>query len=245
VRGGSSLSRRAGYRGLSAGAAVYAAAFAAVTVAWGIDPRLDLAVSRLFYRPGDGFFLSGEPWARFVSSAVPWAAWTIGLGILAAGLWAWLRPGGSRRLRRVTAYLLLALLLGPGLLTNVLLKDHWGRARPYQVAAFGGGRAFTPPLVPAHQCTTNCSFVAGHPSVAFFLVAFAFLVRDPPRRRLAIAAAVAAGLAVGFVRVVQGQHFASDVLYSGLLNVGLIWVLWRRLAATGGAGTGPGRADPA
>ncbi|HKK28167.1 MAG TPA: phosphatase PAP2 family protein [Gemmatimonadota bacterium] len=222
-----------GREGLSAGAAVYVAAFAAVTVAWGLDPRLDLAVSGLFYRTGDGFFLSGQPWARFVSAAVPWLAWTVGLGILAAGLWAWLRPGGSRRMRRVTAYLTLALLLGPGLLTNLLLKDHWGRARPYQVAAFGGGRAFTTPLLPADQCTSNCSFVAGHPSVAFFLVAFAFLVRDPGRRRLAIAGAVAAGLAVGFVRVVQGQHFASDVLYSGLLNVGLIWVLWRWLVAAG------------
>ena len=211
------------------GPLVYGAAFAVVTAAYLLDPRLDLTVSGVFYRPGPGFYLSGEPWARLVSAGVPWAAWTLGLGIAAAAAWAWLRPGGGRRARRVTAYLVLALLLGPGLLTNVLLKDHWGRARPYQIAVFGGDRLYTSPLHPAHQCSSNCSFVAGHPSVAFFLVAFAFLIADRKRRALAVTASVALGLGVGFVRVVQGQHFAGDVLYSGLLNVGLIWLLWRGL----------------
>lgn len=211
------------------GPLVYGAVFAGVTAAYLAYPRLDLAVSDLFYRPGAGFFLSGRPWARFVSAGVPWIAWSLGLGIAAAAAWAWLRPGVRKRTRRITAYLTLALLLGPGLLTNALLKDHWGRARPYQVVAFGGDRSYTSPLHPAHQCTTNCSFVAGHPSVAFFLVAFAFLLPDRRQRAVAVAASVALGLGVGFVRVAQGQHFAGDVLYSGLLNVGLIWLLRRGL----------------
>ncbi|HKK07504.1 MAG TPA: hypothetical protein VKA44_01320, partial [Gemmatimonadota bacterium] len=93
------------------GGLAYLAAFTAVTAAYVLHPRLDLVVSGLFYRSGSGFFLSGEPWARFVSAAVPWLAWTVGLGLAVAAAWAWLWPSAPRRLRRVTAYLVLALLL--------------------------------------------------------------------------------------------------------------------------------------
>lgn len=215
------------------GLAIWVAAFAAVTATYAFHPALDLEVTEIFYRSGPGFFLSGEPWARFVSAVVPVVAWAVGLGLLVTAAWAWLAPDRSR-LRRVTVYLIVALLVGPGLLTNVILKDHWGRARPYQVSLFGGSHAFTTPLLPAHQCTTNCSFVAGHPSVGFYLVAFAFLVRERRWRAAAITTAVLAGLGVGFVRLVQGQHFLSDILYSGLLNIGVIWLLYRGLVPTAG-----------
>jgi lipid A 4'-phosphatase len=40
--------------------------------------------------------------------------------------------------RRISIFCLLVFLLGPGLIVNVILKDHWGRPRPRQVDLFGG-----------------------------------------------------------------------------------------------------------
>jgi membrane-associated phospholipid phosphatase len=130
---------------------------------------------------------------------------------------------------RAAAFLLLSLALGPGLLVNAVLKDHWGRARPAQVEEFGGHQRFTPVLVPADQCARNCSFPAGHPAIGFYLVSFAFLVRDPRQRRLAQGAAIAAGALIGVARMAQGGHFLSDVVFSGLLVYATSWLLYRAI----------------
>ena len=34
--------------------------------------------------------------------------------------------------------LTLSLIVGPGILVNLILKDHWGRPRPVHVTMFGG-----------------------------------------------------------------------------------------------------------
>ena len=69
---------------------------------------------------------------------------------------------------RAAVFLLLSLALGPGLLVNTVLKDHWGRARPAQIDGIRRrSQHFTPALVPADQCARNCSFPAGHPAIGF------------------------------------------------------------------------------
>ena len=129
--------------------------------------------------------------------------------------------------------LLLALALGPGLVVNVVFKDHWGRARPAQIAAFGGTQRFTPPFVPSDQCATNCSFPAGDPAMGFVLVAAAFLAR-PRRRRAAAAGALGLGAVLGIVRMAQGGHFFSDVLASGFLVFATSWALYRWIIVADG-----------
>jgi lipid A 4'-phosphatase len=114
--------------------------------------------------------------------------------------------------RRHLIYLLLALALGPGLLVNVVLKDHWGRARPDQIERFGGTRRFTPAFVISRECDRNCSFVSGHASVGFSLVSIAFLLRR--HRKKSVALAISYGFLIGFIRILQGSHFASDVVFS-------------------------------
>ena len=66
--------------------------------------------------------------------------------------------------------------------------------------------------------------------MGFWVVAFAFLVPAPWRGR-AIALALAFGALVGWVRIIQGGHFLSDVVYAGLLVVAVTWGLWRTLVA--------------
>jgi lipid A 4'-phosphatase len=209
----------------------YITAFAFAAALFSLFPGIDLWASGLFYRVDGGFFL-GQAWPmRAVYAGIPYVTAAVAIGVPAlylAGLWqrrpVWRIDG------RAAVYLLLALALGPGLLVNAALKDHWGRARPSQVTEFGGHQDFTPALVPADQCQRNCSFPAGHPSIAFYFVSFAFLAA-PRRRPAAIGAALAGGALVGAARLAQGGHFLSDVVFSGLLVCATSWLLHRFLIA--------------
>jgi membrane-associated PAP2 superfamily phosphatase len=112
-------------------------------------------------------------------------------------------------------FLVLVFGVGPGLLVNLILKPGYGRPRPRDVVEFGGRYEFVPVLTPspALPCT---SFPSGHAAMGFYLMAPAFLVRR--RSRLAAALFAATGLllgsAIGMVRIVQGGHFASDIVWS-------------------------------
>jgi hypothetical protein len=55
--------------------------------------------------------------------------------------------------RPVDRYLLGSFLIGPGLTSNLLLKENWGRPRPNSVQQFAGTAAFQPWWRPA--CRTN------------------------------------------------------------------------------------------
>lgn len=181
-------------------------------------PQIDIAIASLFYNPSDGFYLRGNPLVRLVFNAVPWITRSVVLGLvlfLLAAWTIWRRREFFARQRRAALYLLLVMLIGPGLLVNTLFKDQWGRARPSQVTEFGGSKQFTRAAVPADQCKKNCSFVSGHASVGFFFLAFAFVW--PRRRALWFAVGTGLGLGIGLVRMMQGGHFFSDVVFCGIV----------------------------
>ncbi len=201
--------------------AVYAALFVPILVLFLLVPQLDLWTSGLFFAADGGFFLSKWPPVELLYRAVPWIACGVVLAIAGAGAWLFLVQRPLWRFdRKALLFLSLSIALGPGLLANVVLKDHWGRARPTQIEAFGGTRRFTPAPLPASQCAHNCSFVSGHAALGFSLVGFAFLLPTARPRRWGIAAALAFGGLIGLVRIVQGGHFLSDVVYAGLLVYG-------------------------
>ena len=176
-------------------------------------PGLDLAVSRHFFLPGEGFYLRNKPLAVMVYRFINIIDMPL-LGALAALTVISLNPalGWLHRRRRQVAYLLLVYLLGPGLVVNALLKDHMGRARPHSIEVFGGHALFTPALVPSHECNRNCAFVSGHASMGFYLLSLGFAF--PRRRRLWLATGIGAGALVGYVRILQGAHFLSDVVFA-------------------------------
>jgi lipid A 4'-phosphatase len=125
---------------------------------------------------------------------------------------------------RKALYVLLCLLLGPGLLVNVVLKDNWGRARPSQTVEFGGTQAYSPPFTRSDQCVRNCSFVSGEVSLGFWWLAFAFAA--PGRYRTGLAAvAIATGTFFGLIRVAEGGHFLSDAVMSALLTAAVCALL--------------------
>lgn len=203
------------------GGAIYAGLLAAALALFLLLPQIDLWVSGLFYVRGQGFVLANWPPVEFVFRAIPWVAWGIVLVIAGAAIWLFLTGRPLWRLdRKALWFIAFSTALGPGLLANIVLKDHWGRARPVQIEAFGGPHHFTPAPLPADQCAHNCSFVSGHAALGFSLVAFAFLPPPGRPRRSGIGAAVAFGTLVGLVRIAQGGHFLSDVVYAGLLVFG-------------------------
>ena len=164
---------------------------------------------------------------------MPW----VGRLLLVGSLAGWLlgsyghRPG-LRRLRRPAAALFLGLVLGLGLLAHGVLKENWGRARPVQVSQFGGEASFTPPWQPTSECRRNCSFVSGHAGTGFALIALGALA-TARRRRFWLVTGWSAGLLLGALRIAQGGHFLSDVLFGGLLLWGTslairaCWTRWR------------------
>lgn len=188
-------------------------------------PQIDLWFSGLFFDPEQGFFLK-DLWLARLTYAVfrdlPY--WLIPLLLwLSVASWHWGGPA-ERPVRRSLVFLLLVLLLGPGLLVNEMLKNNSGRARPAQVEQFGGDRQFTPAFVLADQCQRNCAFVSGHSAMGFFFIALAWALRD--RRWWLIGGLI--GTVVGLGRIVQGAHFLSDVLFS-LVVVALTALLCARL----------------
>ena len=163
-------------------AALFLAAFLVLCGATVAFPAIDLAASALFYEPGRGFFLGGWLPVRLIRGAMPFLVGAIILAGLALLALTARRPWRGLDWR-AGAFLLLALALGPGLVVNVLFKAHWGRARPAEIAAFGGTARFTPAFVPSDQCDRNCSFPAGDPANGFVLAAAGLLIAAPARRR--------------------------------------------------------------
>ena len=184
------------------------------------QPQLDITLHRHLYN--QGFFLGEKPVIRFFYALVPWITRSVVVGSVLALLWVGIR---RRRLCRPALFLLLSLALGPGLIVNTLCKDQWGRARPSQIVEFGGTKQFTPPFVFSDQCEKNCSFVSGHASVAFFVAAFALFLKGW-KRTAVYSAAVVFGLWIGFVRMAMGGHFFSDVIFSGILTLLCVHLLY-------------------
>jgi lipid A 4'-phosphatase len=205
---------------------------AAVVVVLMVVPAIDITVSSWFWDPVDHVFVARNwPPGEWVRRSMP--AYLLGAAGYIALLWL---AGEALDLvflgitRRVAVYLLSSLALGPGVVVNLILKDYWGRPRPSTILQFGGSDSYVAPMAISNGCDHNCSFPSGHAALGFWLVAFALLA--PPRwRPHAIAAAVTAGAAVGVVRIAQGGHFLSDVVFSAIITISISVWLHRRLVA--------------
>ncbi|HEY7491460.1 MAG TPA: phosphatase PAP2 family protein [Candidatus Tectomicrobia bacterium] len=180
--------------------------------------EFDLWLAAQFYKPE-------IPSAWFIADAAPWSwlyrygeypafvmlvvALLVLLGSLRQHTWA--------RYRRRCLFLVLVVALGPGLLVNGLLKPAWSRPRPRQIEQFGGSYSYRPWWRPGGLAGGK-SFPSGHTAMGYALVAGAMLI--PCRQRawphdLALAGTLAYGTLMGVARIVQGGHFASDVVWTG------------------------------
>lgn len=191
---------------------------------FGLWPQLDLAISRQFYNDVTHVFGPTPPVYDTLRDIASWIiALLVAPGIIAVIVkLAWPR----RRMLvppRAALFLVATLAIGPGLVTNTILKDYWGRTRPNGITQFGGDGPFVAWWDTRGGCYNNCSFVSGEPSGGFWAVAPAALA-PPQWRPVAYSAAVIFGLGLGFLRVAAGGHFASDVLFAGVFMFIVVWI---------------------
>ena len=210
--------------------------FIAASLLFYAFPELDIRFSMFFYEPASGFYLADAPFCRWFYASIEIAS--IAWGVLAGLLLVVLRVRKKNLFglsTRHLIYLLAALAIGPGLIVNLLFKDNWGRARPYDVIEFGGTAAFTPAFVISSECHKNCAFVSGHAAMGFYFIAFGFLFKR--RRSLVVLLAGIYGTVVGMVRIIQGGHFLSDVVLAFFITYAvsavLYWIMFERKSSRG------------
>jgi lipid A 4'-phosphatase len=176
-------------------------------------PALDLALSKPF--ADRGFAMNVSPFAnilRKIGMYLPFIAAFVAI--------YWLIV---KKHQKIALFWLSTLVIAPGLIVNVILKDHWHRARPIQIKEFGGKFDFTPWYLPgdALQCVKNCSFVSGEASGAFWLLAIAAVTPEPFRKAAYVIVIVFATL-MSFLRLTFGGHFMTDLFISAIITYSVI-----------------------
>ena len=206
-----------------------ALAIAAVAcVTFGVYPDLDLRIARYFYSFEDA---AHNMFALRIYPAVLWARdiglWIGTLLVMPAVISLVIKLVLPRRKLlmsgRAIVFLMATMALAPGLLVNVVLKDHWGRPRPIDVTQFGGEQHFVPWWDPRGDCPNNCSFVSGDVATVAWTVAPAALV-PLPYRALAYGAALALTVFMAAIRIMAGGHFVSDTIFAGLFTFLIVWL---------------------
>ena len=207
-----------------------ALAVAIVTgVTFALYPEIELRIARPFYEIVDGnsnvFALRIYPPLMLARDIGLWIGTALIAPAVAALLFKLILPRRKLLMSgRAIVFLISTLALAPGLLVNVVLKEHWGRPRPIEVTQFGGTLHYVPWWDPRGECDKNCSFVSGDVAGAIWTMAPAALV-PPPWRVLAYGASLALGIGMAAVRVMQGGHFVSDTIFAGVFTFLIVWIV--------------------
>jgi len=203
---------------------------AVVGLVFGVYPDLDLAISHYAYVVVDNannhFAWRVYPPAMWARDIGLWVGTLLIAPAVGALLIKLILPRRKLLMSgRAILFLIVTMAVGPGLLVNVTLKDHWGRSRPIDVQQFGGTEHFVAWWDPRGDCPGNCAFVSGDVAGAFWTVAPAALA-PPQWRALAYGAALALGVGMATLRVLAGGHFVSDVVFAGVFTFLVIWLVY-------------------
>jgi len=197
---------------------------------FGLYPRLDLLIAQHFHdyidESHNAFAWRISPPVMLVRNIGLWVGTVLVAPAVAALVVKLILPQRKMLISgRAIVFLIATMALGPGLLVNVALKDHWGRPRPIDVTEFGGDQHFVAWWDTRGDCPNNCAFVSGDVAGAFWTIAPAALA-PPQWRALAYGAALALGVTMAAFRVMAGAHFASDVMFAGVFTFLIIWLVY-------------------
>jgi lipid A 4'-phosphatase len=186
---------------------------------------LDIAAARWFFRPdaADHWPLARAfPWL-ILYRAAPWI--TASLLVLGLAGLALSVVGRRRGWRGAATLVLLSVVIGPGLIGNAVLKDHWRHPRPRDLVELGGSMRYVPsPLIGREA---GASFPCGHCTVGFLYGIGWWIFRRRPRwAAVSLALGIAAGVLLGLGRMAAGAHFLSDVIWSALLAYGVTHLVY-------------------
>jgi lipid A 4'-phosphatase len=198
-------------------------------IAFGLYPQLDLGISQYFYDYVDAsknvFAWRIYPPLMHARDLGLWISTVLVAPAVAALVVKLVLPRRKMFISaRAVAFLVTTLALAPGLIVNVVLKDHWGRPRPIDVMQFGGDQKFVAWWDPRGACPSNCSFVSGDVAGTAWTIAPAALA-PPQWRVLAYGAALTLTTGMGIIRVMAGAHFVSDTVFAGVFTFLIIWIV--------------------
>ncbi|WP_296356105.1 phosphatase PAP2 family protein [Ramlibacter sp.] len=157
-------------------------------------------------------------------------SWFLAL-LLSLGVWWPLGPlkrlGTSRRLQLALTTLLSAFLVSA-------LKGLSTTSCPWDLQAFGGVARHVSHWWPGADGGPGHCFPAGHAVSGFSFLAGYFAFRHTDRRTAHrwLAAALAAGLVLGFTQQLRGAHFTSHTLWTAWLCWTFAWAVDRLWPAT-------------
>ncbi len=132
---------------------------------------------------------------------------------------------------RDTLFVLGTLIVGPGIIVNLIFKNHWGRPRPTAVNLFNGDHPFVGAWHMSDACASNCSFVSGEASSAIWLITLVVLLPFAWRRP-ALRVLIGLAILLSLNRIAMGGHFLSDVLLAWAMTLAVIAIVYRFLYVT-------------
>lgn len=189
----------------------------------------DLSLSVYFYDPQvQDFSWRLQPFIDLFGRRLVWFVPFGGAVIWA--IVAWRQPQGSRR---QLAWAGAAFYMGSGPLLVGVLKHLTAMPRPFNLAMFGGVESM-PTYFWAHSwAEAGNALPSAHAASGFVLLSLFFVGVLIGCRKLAawgFVLGLSAGLVFGFLRIMQGYHFLSQVLASGavlgLYGCVLFYILW-------------------
>jgi lipid A 4'-phosphatase len=195
----------------------------ATLVVFALWPQIDLEAARFFYSESGFSHTPLEVALRAFFNITPFVVLAISIalyGLRRLGYAVAHAPSGLQ-----VAFLVATMAVGPGLIVNFGLKDHTHRPRPVHTQEFGGASEFRPWYRFDGDCRTNCSFVSGEGSEAFWMVAPASLA-PPPIRPVAIGGALLFGVLTSLLRMAFGGHYLSDVLLAAFIVLVVVRGAW-------------------
>ncbi len=197
-------------------------------------PQWDIKISSFFWDKSHFIYLS-QPWVNWANGIRKFLnilIWLVGIFVFIGLIFSFIfkKFKKNKKLKSIFFYLLICIILGPGLLVNWGLKNHWGQPRPVQIQQFSGDLSYQKDWVVSKQCPTNCAFVCGDCAGAFIFMAFVPLLRS--RKKImwtsGIFIILFSGL-IGLIRLGQGGHFISDILLAYGIDSLVIWGAYRYL----------------
>ncbi len=199
---------------------------AGVGIVFALYPQLDIAISRPFFNEQYQLFpVQYSLVARNLRELFNYMVAALAAPAFVALALKLVLP--RRRMliaARAALFIVATIALAPGLMANVILKDHWGRPSPPEIVAFNGTQQFRAWWDPRGGCARNCSFVAGEGAGGFWTLAPAALA-PPAWRAIAYGAALLFGSSAGLLRLAGGAHFFTDVVFSGVFTFLIIWTV--------------------
>ncbi len=183
--------------------------------------NLDITLEHYFYSHEKGWMLQYQPFWDLIYRFGIFPGYFLAFGgliMISVSYW----NSKYIRFRKISLLLVFTIIVGPGILVNLVLKDHTGRPRPREITEFGGTENY---ICICEKAKTNegKSFPCGHCSMGFYL-AIPYLFYRNRKKALAYAfliTGISYGILIGIARMMAGGHFASDVVWAGALTWGV------------------------